>query len=75
MTFIQPIKPFIASQLSANRMRLLPIEMDEIETISRMPLHHKDPFDRLLIAQSFVYGMPIISSDQKFDAYGVNRIW
>ncbi len=75
MSLTQPIKSFVTSQLSANRINLLAIELDEIETISQMPLHHKDPFDRLLAAQSLVRGMPIISIDSKLDFYAVNRIW
>jgi PIN domain nuclease of toxin-antitoxin system len=40
-----------------------------------LPRYHRDPFDRLLIAQSFDLGIPIISNDQTFDLYGVQRIW
>jgi len=40
-----------------------------------LPLHHKDPFDRFLIAQSLYEKMPIISADEIFDSYGVTRIW
>lgn len=43
--------------------------------IESMPLHHTDPFDRLLVAQSLYENMPIISIDPKLDAYGVTRIW
>ncbi|WP_165232011.1 type II toxin-antitoxin system VapC family toxin [Aquisphaera insulae] len=43
--------------------------------LTTMPFHHKDPFDGLLIAQAIVEGIPIISADEKFDAYGVTRIW
>ena len=41
----------------------------------RLPLHHKDPFDRLLIAQSLDLRMPLLSADVDFDLYGVQRIW
>jgi PIN domain nuclease of toxin-antitoxin system len=40
-----------------------------------MPFHHKDPFDRLLIAQVMVEVIPILSKDSAFDAYPINRIW
>ncbi len=40
-----------------------------------LPLHHKDPFDRLLVAQAQATGWPIISADPVFDHYGVRRIW
>jgi PIN domain nuclease of toxin-antitoxin system len=40
-----------------------------------MPFHHKDPFDRLLIAQAMVEGIPVLSKDSAFDSYSINRIW
>jgi PIN domain nuclease of toxin-antitoxin system len=40
-----------------------------------LPRHHRDPFDRLLIAQAFDLNVPILSNDSTFDAYGVHRIW
>lgn len=44
-------------------------------TVVRLPQHHRDPFDRLIIAQSLVEQVPVISVDDKFDAYGIQRIW
>ena len=41
----------------------------------RLPLHHKDPFDRLMAAQALELGIPIVSRDTVFDLYGVKRIW
>ncbi len=43
--------------------------------IDRLSLHHRDPFDRLIIAQSLTEKMPIASIDKAFDAYSVERIW
>ncbi len=40
-----------------------------------LPFHHRDPFDRLLAAQSLELGVPLISRDTIFDRYGVQRIW
>jgi len=40
-----------------------------------LPFHHKDPFDRLIIAQSTVENLPIVSSDATFDSYGIERVW
>jgi PIN domain nuclease of toxin-antitoxin system len=40
-----------------------------------MPFHHKDPFDRMLIAQASYEGIPIVSADEQFDAYRIKRIW
>ena len=53
-----------------------------LETLTRhviqsgaLPLHHKDPFDRLLIAQALDLRVPVLSNDEIFDRYGVKRIW
>ena len=54
---------------------ILPITLDHAEFQSGLPFHHRDPFDRLLASQSLVEGIPLISIDVAFDAYGVNRIW
>lgn len=43
--------------------------------VAQLPMHHKDPFDRMLIAQASNHGLTIISCDPKFDEYEVERIW
>jgi len=43
--------------------------------VSRLPFHHRDPFDRLIIAQSLTENMAVVSADRAFDAYGVTRLW
>ncbi len=59
------------------RFRLLPIEPAHTTLLAAMPFPpgHKDPFDRLLIAQAIVEGVPIVGADAAFDAYPVRRIW
>ena len=46
-----------------------------VEWQVELPFYHRDPFDRLIIAQSLAEGIPVVSSDAAFDAYGVGRIW
>lgn len=46
-----------------------------LDQVVQLPFHHRDPFDRLIIAQSMVERLPLISSDQGFDQYGVGRMW
>jgi len=70
-----PLDSFIPEQLSINRIALLPIELRNLFEIARLPLHHRDPFDRLLIAQALVESIPIISADPAFDQYPIERIW
>jgi PIN domain nuclease of toxin-antitoxin system len=75
LTPTRPLRVFIPEQLAANRINLLPIEIIHLDLVSQFPLYHKDPFDRLLAAQSLVEQMPIVSNDDQLDAYGVHRLW
>ena len=58
-----------------NDFSILEIRMDHMRSFARLPLHHRDPFDRLLIAQSQVEGLPILTSDAAFDDYPDQRVW
>ncbi len=70
-----PFGEFIANQLTENDIALLPITVGHAARTLDLPFHHRDPFDRMLVAQSLVEGWPIVSNDDTLDAYGVNRIW
>jgi PIN domain nuclease of toxin-antitoxin system len=70
-----PYQPFIETQLAANDIRVLHIEPKHTAQLINMPFHHRDPFDRLLIAQALSEGLPIVTADAQFDRYGVRRIW
>ncbi|MBR8835797.1 MAG: type II toxin-antitoxin system VapC family toxin [Stigonema ocellatum SAG 48.90 = DSM 106950] len=65
----------IESQQRTNNLQLLPIELDHIWALANLSDHHRDPFDRLLIAQSIVEQMPILSVDSALDAYQIQRLW
>jgi PIN domain nuclease of toxin-antitoxin system len=54
---------------------ILPITLDHAERQASLPWHHRDPFDRLLVAQVQVEGVPLVSADGDLDAYGISRIW
>jgi PIN domain nuclease of toxin-antitoxin system len=58
-----------------NYFAVLPIEPRHCERTIALPLHHKDPFDRLLAAQALAEGIPLVSADVVFDQYGVQRMW
>lgn len=66
---------FVPRELTANGFSLLPIDLKHAMFVSDLPLHHRDPFDRLLIAQCLVDELGFVSGDEAMDAYGVNRIW
>jgi PIN domain nuclease of toxin-antitoxin system len=60
---------------AARGIGLLPITLAHAEAAGRLPLHHRDPFDRLLAAQALLEGLTLVSADPQFDAYGVPRLW
>jgi PIN domain nuclease of toxin-antitoxin system len=65
----------LETQRQKNRLVLLPIQVKHILTLDLLPHHHRDPFDRLLIAQSMDEGIPILSRDPAFRQYPVKVIW
>ena len=68
-------RPNLSNAKLSNHLTLLPIGVDHAAEVSTLPFHHKDPFDRMLIAQSMVENFPIVGCDPIFDQYGVARIW
>ncbi len=54
---------------------VLPITLEYADALVRLPNHHRDPFDRLLVAQAQVEGVPLVSADALLDPYGITRIW
>lgn len=75
LTIGQPFETFIPEQLAANDIAILPIAVEHTAALITLPFHHRDPFDRLLIAQSLVSNAPIVGADTAFDAYGIQRLW
>jgi len=65
----------MTEQLTANNIEILPISVPQLVQVSILPLHHRDPFDRLIIAQAIVEQMPVVSADPAFDAYPIERLW
>ena len=59
----------------AARFDPLPIEPYHTARLIDLPWHHKDPFDRMLIAQALAEQVPLLSSDRQFGAYEVRRLW
>jgi PIN domain nuclease of toxin-antitoxin system len=62
-------------QMKANTIQWLPIERSHCDQVSKLPFHHRDPFDRMLIAQARVEGLALVSSDPRFAEYGVTCLW
>ena len=75
LTLAQPYDIFIPQQLTNNAVEILPISSEHLGVVSTLPFHHRDPFDRLIIAQAMIEQLPIVSIDAAFDAYSVKRLW
>lgn len=74
-TLASPYQDFIQHNLDANDFEILPIDVRHTARVAAMPFHHKDPFDRLLIAQALAEDISLVSNEALFDAYGVRRLW
>jgi len=71
----KPFEVLIPEELSANAIGILQVEISHLTRIISLPFHHRDPFDRLIVAQALVENLPVIGVDPAFDLYGVERIW
>ena len=69
-----PLKELIKSQQETNELTLLPVALTHVLALDALPLHHKDPFDRLLIAQSTEEDLTLVSADSQFSAYSVKLL-
>lgn len=69
------LERFIPEQLALNAIRSLPIQMSHALHVYTLPDYHRDPFDRLLVAQSRLEGLPILTADPQIAQYPVKTIW
>jgi PIN domain nuclease of toxin-antitoxin system len=75
LNFPRPAGPYLLSRLAENRIKRLSISIDHLLAFERLPMHHRDPFDRILIAQSIEENWPIITADPMFKQYPIRVIW
>ncbi|MBD2522714.1 type II toxin-antitoxin system VapC family toxin [Nostoc sp. FACHB-133] len=66
---------FIEQQIIRNGIELMPITTNHISIVATLPLHHRDSFDRILIAQALAENILILSADKIFDLYPIRRLW
>ncbi len=71
----QPIEQIINQQVQINGVQLISIEAAHALAVSTLPWHHRDPFDRLIIAQSQLENLTILGCDTAMDVYEIERIW
>ncbi len=70
-----PFEEFFNRAVVNNGFMVLPIEPAHTALLTDLPYHHRDPFDRLIVAQAMAEGMSIVSADPAFDAYTISRQW
>ena len=69
------LSTLIHEQLGKNAIRLLHIDLQHVLALETLPLVHRDPFDRLLVAQAMTEGLVLLSGDEALDGYPVSRQW
>jgi PIN domain nuclease of toxin-antitoxin system len=65
----------IQNEMEINAIQWLPIEMTHCVKVAKLPFHHRDPFDRMLVAQAITEKMKLLSRDSRLSAYSITRIW
>lgn len=68
-------KQFLLHMVRELQLSALPLEFDDLAEVEDLPQHHRDPFDRLLVVQARRCKLSIVSPDDCFDTYGVQRVW
>ncbi|WP_059000427.1 type II toxin-antitoxin system VapC family toxin [Leptolyngbya sp. NIES-2104] len=65
----------LRNSLDEFQIEILPIQFEDIQQYLNLPLHHRDPFDRMLIAQAVKHSLVLVSRDTILDAYPIQRLW
>lgn len=66
---------YVSSRMSLHGFQALPVQIHHAVQVYKLPMHHADPFDRLLIAQSQIESMPLVSVDAEIRKYEVEVVW
>lgn len=75
LTLSAPYRDWMDRAIADLGLTLLPVTVEYADAQTLLPWHHRDPFDRLLIAQARIEAISIVSADVQFDAYGSSRVW
>ena len=71
----KPLAELVSGQQEINKIDILDVKLEHILALAKLPPHHKDPFDRLLIAQTDIEEAILVSKDQIFTEYEVKLVW
>ena len=69
------LKDLVENQQNINKLQILPVSPNHIFMLDNLPMHHSDPFDRLLISQAIEENLALVSKDQAFTDYAVKLFW
>jgi len=75
LSMAMPVKELVDRSCGANDIQVLPVTLEHVDALSQLPDLHKDPFDRLLIAQAMHEGLTLLSADQAIAAYPAPVVW
>jgi PIN domain nuclease of toxin-antitoxin system len=75
LALAEPPREFMEARIRNNGLDRLPVSLAHTYRLAHLPFHHRDPFDRLLVAQALEEDLPILSADAALDAYAVERVW
>lgn len=74
-TFKGGLENAVEDERQKNGFQILPVKLSHALYLENLPLHHKDPFDRLLISQAIIENMTLVTADPEFSKYQVNLLW
>jgi PIN domain nuclease of toxin-antitoxin system len=75
LSLSKPYREWMLQASSDLAVTILPVTVEYADVQAMLPNHHRDPFDRLVVAQAQVENVPVVSNDAIFDQYGVSRLW
>jgi PIN domain nuclease of toxin-antitoxin system len=70
-----PVGDYLTAKLTSNGVSVLPLTYKHVLRLEELALHHRDPFDRILVAQSLEENIPLVTSDIEFEKYPIRLIW
>ena len=71
----RPLHRLFAELVGEQGVEVVPIDHDHCTLLANLPMHHRDPFDRMLVVQAQQRGVPVLTADPKFGAYDVPLVW
>ena len=74
LTLPAPVTQYVADKAKAG-LHVLPVDWAHAAAVEHLPFHHRDPFDRLLVAQAQAERLPVVTRDRIFRQYGITVIW